>query len=236
MTESLTESPTEAVIEPEQTTRGGRDGFGLILASASPRRRELLAILVADFEVRPADIDERSVAGEAPADHVRRLAVEKACAVAEILPGRWVIGSDTEVVLDGACQGKPRDERQAGEMLRSLSGRSHAVYSSVALVGPDSQAKTALCVSEVRFDAFRKAGFADTHRRASRWTRPAAMQFRGRRRPGSPGWTEATAAWSVCRCSKPPGCSAQPGFCMIDPCLPVPCARAFFARAYMIAA
>ena len=153
MIESLTESPTEAVIEPEQTTRGGRDGFGLILASASPRRRELLAILVAEFDVRPADIDERPVAGEAPAEHVMRLAVGKTRAVAESLPGHWVIGSDTEVVLDGVCLGKPPDERRAGEMLRSLSGRGHAVYSSVALVGPDWQTKTALCVSEVHFDA-----------------------------------------------------------------------------------
>lgn len=124
----------------------------LVLASASPRRRELLAILVERFEVRPADIDERPRQGEAPEDCVLRLAVEKAREIAKTSPQDWVIGSDTEVALDGLCLGKPRDRAQACEMLRSLSGRSHRVYSSVALVGPDSSTHTAVSVSEVRFE------------------------------------------------------------------------------------
>jgi septum formation protein len=111
----------------------------------------LLAILVVDFEVRPADIDERQREAEPPEDYVLRLAVEKACAIAGTSPGKWVIGSDTEVVLEGMCLGKPRDQARACDMLRSLSGRSHKVYSSVALVGPDSWSRTALSVSEVRF-------------------------------------------------------------------------------------
>lgn len=137
--------------EARETRRvGGRRS--LILASASPRRRELLSTLVADFEVRPADIDERPREGEPPDDYVLRLALEKARAVAEKSPESWVIGSDTEVVRDGACLGKPRDASQAREMLRSLSGRSHMVYSSVALIAPDASAERALCLSEVRFD------------------------------------------------------------------------------------
>lgn len=124
----------------------------LVLASASPRRRELLAILVERFEVRPADIDERPRQGEAPEDCVLRLAVEKAREIAKTSPQDWVIGSDTEVALDGLCLGKPRDRAQACEMLRSLSGRSHRVYSSVALLGPDSSADTAVNISEVRFE------------------------------------------------------------------------------------
>jgi len=140
------------VIEACQEARHSRAGRPLILASASPRRRELLTILVADFQVCPADIDERPRAGEAPDDYVLRLAVEKARAVAETSPQCWIIGSDTEVVRDGVCLGKPRDEVQACEMLRGLSGRSHRVYSSVALVGPDSSTKTALCESVVRFE------------------------------------------------------------------------------------
>lgn len=126
-------------------------GCPLTLASASPRRRELLAVLVADFDVRPADIDERQGDAESPEDYVLRLAVEKARAIAVTSPEKWVIGSDTEVVLEGKCLGKPRDEARACAMLRSLSGRSHRVYSSVALVGPDSRATTALSISEVRF-------------------------------------------------------------------------------------
>lgn len=124
----------------------------LILASASPRRRELLSILVGEFEVRPADIDEQQRADEAAPDYVMRLALEKARAVAAVSPGRWVIGSDTEVVLEDMCLGKPQDESRACDMLRRLSGRSHRVYSSVALVAPDSSAGTALSVSEVRFE------------------------------------------------------------------------------------
>ena len=134
-----------------QETLGAQARQPLILASASPRRRELLATLVAEFDVRPADIDERPRDGEAPDDYVLRLAREKALAVARTSPRRWVIGSDTEVVRDGVCLGKPRDASRAREMLRSLSGRSHNVYSSVALVGPESSVDTALCVSEVRF-------------------------------------------------------------------------------------
>lgn len=136
----------------KQNRHDGGDRSSLILASASPRRCELLAILVERFEVRPADIDERPREGEAPEDYVLRLAIEKAREVAKISPQHWVIGSDTEVARDGICLGKPRDEADACEMLRSLSGRSHKVYSSVALVGPDSSTCTALSVTDVRFE------------------------------------------------------------------------------------
>jgi len=139
------------VTESGQENSGG-DSRSLVLASASPRRRELLAILVADFEVRPAAIDERQGDAESPEDYVLRLAVEKARAITGTSPGTWVIGSDTEVVLEGLCLGKPGDEAQACAMLRSLSGRSHTVYSSAALVAPDLSTKTALSVSEVRFE------------------------------------------------------------------------------------
>ncbi len=134
-------------------TCGSQAEHRLILASASPRRRELLAILLENFRVQPADIDERQRDAEAPDAYVLRLALEKAHAVARTSPGDWVIGSDTEVVLESACLGKPCDEARACEMLRSLSGRIHRVYSSVALVGPDGSARSALSVSEVRFEA-----------------------------------------------------------------------------------
>jgi len=148
VTDDATDDATDGLIEPGRDSPGERS---LVLASASPRRRELLAILISGYEVRPADIDERQGDAESPEDYVLRLAVQKACAIAGNSPGKWVIGSDTEVVLEEKCLGKPRDEPRACDMLRSLSGRSHTVYSSVALVGPDSSVRTALSISEVRF-------------------------------------------------------------------------------------
>lgn len=135
--------------------RGGRPS--LVLASASPRRRALLAILVPEFEVKPADIDEQTRHGEPPADYVLRLAVEKALAAECDARRDWVIGSDTAVVRDGVCLGKPADRPEACEMLRRLSGRSHEVYSSVALAGPDRPAISALSVSQVEFDVLPEA-------------------------------------------------------------------------------
>jgi septum formation protein len=104
----------------------------LVLASASPRRRELLAGLGLAFEVRPVDFDETPHPGEAPRDYVLRLALGKAAARAGA--GELVLGADTIVVLDGELLGKPRDEADARRMLRRIAGREHAVYSGVALL------------------------------------------------------------------------------------------------------
>jgi nucleoside triphosphate pyrophosphatase len=103
----------------------------VILASASPRRRDLLTLIGVPHEVRPADIDETHRAGEAPADYAERLAREKACAVD--VPDAVTIGSDTIVVVDGDILGKPRDRAHAIEMLGRLSGRSHVVMTGVAI-------------------------------------------------------------------------------------------------------
>ena len=111
----------------------------LILASASPRRRELLAGLGLDFEVQPAAIDECPGAGEPAADYVLRMAREKAQAIAGSAPDRIVLGSDTAVVVDGQPLGKPADFAEARQMLTALSGREHEVLSAVALVGPGGE-------------------------------------------------------------------------------------------------
>ena len=133
----------------------------LLLASASPRREELLGMLVASFEVRPADIDERRKSGEAAGAYAQRLAEQKAAAIAGTMAGtaseRWVIGADTVVVLDDRCLGKPRDAGQARRMLRSVSGRAHLVYSAVSLQGPGRHRDTALSVTEVHFDPLPEA-------------------------------------------------------------------------------
>jgi septum formation protein len=102
----------------------------VILASASPRRRELLSLIGIEHEVRPANIDETYLAGEAPREHAERLAREKAAAIE--MPEAVTIGSDTIVVIDGRVLGKPRDRAHAAEMLRQLSGRSHVVMTGVA--------------------------------------------------------------------------------------------------------
>src|SRR4051812_46182874 len=97
----------------------------LILASSSPRRRELLTLIGLAHEVRPADIDESLHDGEAPSSYAERLARAKAEAVA--MKGKVSIGSDTIVVVDGDVLGKPKDPGDAARMLRRLSGRSHTV-------------------------------------------------------------------------------------------------------------
>jgi septum formation protein len=102
----------------------------VILASASPRRRELLTLIGIDHEVQPANIDESYLAGETPRQHAERLAREMAAAIDA--GDAVTIGSDTIVVVDGDVLGKPRDRQHAAEMLRRLSGRSHVVMTGVA--------------------------------------------------------------------------------------------------------
>jgi septum formation protein len=105
----------------------------VVLASSSPRRRELLTLIGIAHTVVPADIDETVLPGEAPAPHAERLARGKASLVAARAPGAVVIGADTIVVVDGDILGKPRDEHAAAVMLRRLSGRTHAVLTAVAV-------------------------------------------------------------------------------------------------------
>src|SRR5690242_21108679 len=98
----------------------------LILASASPRRQQLLRETGVSIEVNPAHILEEQRAGEAPLDYALRLSQEKAQAVAQKFPGRFVLGADTIVVVENEVLGKPRDRQDAARMLRILSGRGHA--------------------------------------------------------------------------------------------------------------
>jgi septum formation protein len=105
----------------------------VVLASQSPRRRELLSLVGIAHTVQPADIDEAYLAGETPRAHCERLAREKAHVVANRHWEALVIGSDTIVVVDGDVLGKPRDEAHATQMLTRLSGRSHMVMTAVAV-------------------------------------------------------------------------------------------------------
>jgi septum formation protein len=129
----------------------------LVLASASPRRHDLLARAGIPLEVRPARLDETPGPGEAPPALARRLALGKARAVAEGVgpaPRRWVLGADTLVVLGESVLGKPRDAAEAEAVLSRLLGRRHRVLTAVALMASDTdEPRVRLVVSGVRMRA-----------------------------------------------------------------------------------
>jgi septum formation protein len=120
----------------------------LILASASPRRAELLDSAGLDFDVRPADIDESVQRGESPEEYVRRLSIEKAAAVSR--PGEIVIAADTTVEIDGEILGKPIDDADARRMLGLLAGAEHHVHTGVS-VRADERTRTVVVTTLVEF-------------------------------------------------------------------------------------
>lgn len=106
----------------------------LVLASASPRRQELLEMLGIDLIIEPSGIDESYRPGESARDHALRLSLEKARDAAGKYPGLWVLGADTIVVVDSEVLGKPQGREDARQMLLKLSGREHVVITAFALV------------------------------------------------------------------------------------------------------
>ena len=160
----------------------------LILASASPRRRELLTQAGFEFQVHPAHIPEDPLPGEDPIAYVTRLAREKAEAVFQILAGQpsdptTVLGADTTVTLDHHILGKPENPADAARMLRLLSGRTHRVITGVALVSAHRTQAVAevtevefLPLSEAQIQSYiatgepnDKAGAYAIQGRAARW-------------------------------------------------------------------
>jgi septum formation protein len=116
----------------------------LVLASASPRRQELLRNAGISFAVQPADIDETPRTGETPRDCAERLAREKALAVFQDRSRDCVLGADTIVVVDETILGKPSDADDATRMLRLLSGRTHQVITGVCMVAPSASGRTSV--------------------------------------------------------------------------------------------
>lgn len=106
----------------------------LILASASPRRKELLKLTGLYFEIKPSNTEEVFLNGETPGEHVLRLSEEKAVSVASHNPDDWVLGADTIVIINGEVLGKPEVADEAREMLRKLSGREHTVITGFCIV------------------------------------------------------------------------------------------------------
>ena len=121
----------------------------LVLASASPRRAEILTRLGIDFSVRPPEVDETVRPGEFPAVAARRLASEKACSVA-MRPGEFVLGADTIVALGDETLGKPARDVDAIEMLQRLAGRDHHVFTGLA-VRSDGRISSGVERTRVRF-------------------------------------------------------------------------------------
>ena len=129
----------------------------IILASASPRRTELMALAGIEFSVVPADINEEVLPGEEPAEHVMRLSREKADAVAATTNGRFFIGADTVVVLGDRILGKPADDAEAFRMLSALSGRNHKVVTGFSVYDKVRGIHLTRCVrTEVTFKELSK--------------------------------------------------------------------------------
>jgi septum formation protein len=111
----------------------------LVLASASPRRKELLSILGIPFTVIPSSIDEIPTPGESPETFVVRMAKEKCAEVASRVSHSVVLSADTVVTIDGDILGKPNDAHDAARMLRKLSGRDHWVYTAICVLHQEKE-------------------------------------------------------------------------------------------------
>jgi len=134
------------------------DGPELVLASASPRRRELLARLgIAAPRVLATDIDESPLPREVPRDHAVRLAAAKARAAAEQAPGALILAGDTVVGVGRRILPKAEDEKTARRCLALLSGRRHRVFSAIAVLSPDGTLREALSETIVRFKRLEQA-------------------------------------------------------------------------------
>ena len=122
-----------------------------ILASSSPRRRELLASIGVDFDVLPSHVPEEHQPGEAPEEYVARLSRDKAAAIAAQHPSRWIIAADTTVLLGDQLLEKPVDQSDAVRMLSLIAGRTHTVYTGVTLQNAGrAYHETRVAESEVR--------------------------------------------------------------------------------------
>jgi septum formation protein len=168
----------------------------IILASASPRRRELLDQIKVAYRIHPVDLDEAPLPNETPLDYVQRLAAEKSAAYIEQLGDALpVLAADTAVVLGDVIMGKPKDRDDALAMLRQLSGKMHRVYSAISLRGREHS--QAVSITEVTFRALTEAEIA-----ANRPIKPAVMPFKAWAAYLSSRSAAVFPAWSGCHCLK----------------------------------
>ena len=131
----------------------------LILASKSPRRRQLLSMMGLEFAVQTADIDETMDKSQTPAHEVAAVAARKAAKIAASHPQDVIVSADTIVVIDGRILGKPKDEEDAARMLRLLSGRTHTVYTGLTVYS-GGESSTQVAATAVTFRALSDAEIA----------------------------------------------------------------------------
>jgi septum formation protein len=170
----------------------------IVLASSSPRRREILSALGLTFETRPSDVDESLKGGEGAFEAAERLAREKAAAVAAGTPDALVVAADTLVVLDGEALGKPKDRAEAGRTLARLAGRTHEVVTGVALAR-DGRLVSGREITRVHFAPMSPAEVEAYVASAG----PGRTRSRGSAGSSSTGWRAArrTSSASPCGCS-----------------------------------
>ena len=158
--------------------------MSLILASASPRRRELMNLITSDFAVRTSDVDESALRAGSPAQLARVLATAKAEAVARQYPGQIVLGFDTAVDCGGEVFGKPHDQADALRMLRALSGRAHQVHTGVCvctLPAPGQPMRAVACTetSSVHFAPIEEEDLAAYARTPEPYDKAGAYAIQG---------------------------------------------------------
>jgi septum formation protein len=155
-------------------------GPPLVLASQSPRRKELLGILGIPFSITPASIEEAAEPGESPERFVVRMAREKCGEVASRVSQSVVLSADTIVTIDGEILGKPVDEDDAIRMLARLSGRKHSVYTAVCVMNQvKAETMEALDRTEVWFSAMGQAEIRDYVRREDVMDKAGAYAIQG---------------------------------------------------------
>ena len=133
----------------------------MILASQSPRRRELLSYITEDFKVIPAEGEEKISDGASPDEAVKALSRQKAEEIFGKHKGEIIIAADTVVAIDGEILGKPRDKEHAAEMLRKLSGRVHSVFTGVCVIFEDGSEESFAEETKVEFYALTEREIAD---------------------------------------------------------------------------
>ncbi len=182
--------------------------MALILASGSPRRRELMSLITPDYTVITSDVDETKIAADSPAHLAKALATAKARAVAEENPDDVVCGFDTVVECEGEVFGKPKDEADAVRMLRALSGREHRVHTGVCICRGRRAAAT-VETTVVHFSPIARTTCAPMCARRSPTTRREPMPSRGTRRCGVRASKGATTTSWGCRFTARRSCCAS---------------------------
>ena len=175
----------------------------IVLASASPRRQELLVEAGVAFDVVPSRVPEVPRAGEEPVAYALRMASEKASKVARRCPDRWILAADTIVMIDGQTLGKPRDERHAGEMLRLLSGRAHNVVTAFVVLCPGGRISARqVVVTVVRFRLLSERVIEEYVAGGNPSARRVATPSRARVAASWSDMRDRTVTWWGCRSTR----------------------------------